>query len=160
MPRQALLAMAGLDRKVLNSRRITKRVAPSNPVFNRSFITSFGVASYKTEVEHNSSGCVPLLFSIAVNKKWGRVWSFAGKGVHLPRKTKNSEKMKAYLYKEEEQPIEPVDEHKLAIADEKPEKSDVPKLSLYVVKYKPLWTATFIALVIFVIWALATWLLN
>ena len=33
MPSKALLAMAGLDRKVLNSRRITKRVAPSNPVF-------------------------------------------------------------------------------------------------------------------------------
>lgn len=68
--------------------------------------------------------------------------------------------MKAYLYKEEAQPIEPIDEHKLAVADEKPAKPDVPKLSLYVVKYKPLWTATFIALVIFVIWALATWLLN
>lgn len=68
--------------------------------------------------------------------------------------------MKAYLYKEEAQPIEPIDEHKLAIAEEKPEKADVPKLSLYVVKYKPLWTATLIALVIFVIWALATWLLN
>ena len=46
MPSKALPAMAGLDRKVLNSRRITKQVAPSNPVFNRSFITSFGVASY------------------------------------------------------------------------------------------------------------------
>ena len=68
--------------------------------------------------------------------------------------------MKAYLYKEEEQPIEPIDEHKLAIADEKPEKSDVPKLSLYVVKYKPIWAATIIALVIFIVWALATWLLN
>ena len=68
--------------------------------------------------------------------------------------------MKAYLYKEEEQPIEPIDEHKLAIADQKPEKSDVPKLSLYVVKYKPLIAATLIALVIFIIWALATWLLN
>ena len=68
--------------------------------------------------------------------------------------------MKAYLYKEEEQPIEPIDEHKLAIADQKPEKPDVPKLTLYVVKYKPLMAATFIALVIFVIWALATWLLN
>ena len=45
MPSQALHAMAGLDRKVLNSRRITKRAAPSNPVFSRSFITSFGVAS-------------------------------------------------------------------------------------------------------------------
>jgi len=68
--------------------------------------------------------------------------------------------MKAYLYKEEEQPIEPIDEHKLAIADEKPEKVDVPKQGLYVVNYKPLWTATLVALVIFVIWAIATWLLN
>ncbi|MBQ1746881.1 MAG: hypothetical protein IJJ83_06020 [Muribaculaceae bacterium] len=68
--------------------------------------------------------------------------------------------MKAYLYKEESQPIEPIDEHKLAIAEDKPEKADVPKLSLYVVKYKPLWTATCVALVIFVIWAIATWLLN
>ena len=46
MPSKALLAMAGLNRKVLNSRRITKLVAPSNPVFSRSFITSFGVAFY------------------------------------------------------------------------------------------------------------------
>ena len=79
----------------------------------------------------------------------------------MHRKTNKTLKiMKAYLYKEEAQPIEPIDEHKLAVADEKPEKADVPKLSLYVVKYKPLWTATFIALVIFVIWAIATWLLN
>ena len=68
--------------------------------------------------------------------------------------------MKAYLYKEEAQPIDPIDEQQLAIAEEKHEKPDVPKLSLYVVKYKPLWTATLIALVIFIIWALATWLLN
>jgi len=68
--------------------------------------------------------------------------------------------MKAYLYKEEEQPIEPIDEHKLAIADEKPEKADVPKLGLYVVNYKPLVGATIIALLIFVVWALVTWLLN
>ena len=47
MPSKALSSMAGLDRKVLNSRRITKIMAPSNPVFIRSFITSFGVASYK-----------------------------------------------------------------------------------------------------------------
>ena len=68
--------------------------------------------------------------------------------------------MKAYLYKEEAQPIEPIDEHKLASAEEKPAKVDVPKQGLYVVNYKPLWTATCIALVIFVIWAIATWLLN
>ena len=74
--------------------------------------------------------------------------------------TKRYKTMKAYLYKEEAQPIEPIDEHKLAIAEERPEKPDVPKLSLYVVKYKPLWAATIIALVIFLIWAIATWLLN
>ena len=33
MPSKAPPVMAGLDRKVLNSRRITKQVAPSNPVF-------------------------------------------------------------------------------------------------------------------------------
>jgi len=68
--------------------------------------------------------------------------------------------MKAYLYEEEALPVEPIDEHKLAIADQKPEKSDVPKLTLYVVKYKPVWVPTIIALVIFIVWALATWLLN
>ena len=47
--------MAGLDRKVLNSRRITKQVAPSNPVFNRSFITSFGVASHRGLNAHNTA---------------------------------------------------------------------------------------------------------
>ena len=51
MPSKALLVMAGLNRKVLNSRRITKLVAPSNPVFSRSFITSFGVAFYKRGAE-------------------------------------------------------------------------------------------------------------
>ena len=105
------------------------------------------------------SQCVPFLFSC---KKPHGAWSFAGNAVHLRRRNieKEIKTMKAYLYKEGAQPIEPIDEHKLAIAEDKPEKPDVPKLSLYVVKYKPLWTATFIALVIFVIWALATWLLN
>jgi len=53
--------MAGLDRKVLNSRRITKIMAPSNPVFSRSFITSFGVASYYKERDTASHGIL-LLF--------------------------------------------------------------------------------------------------
>ena len=73
--------MAGLDRKVLNSRRITKITAPSNPVFSRSFITSFGVASYKQGAGHCHAASRPF-FSW---KKWGGVWSFAGKGVHLWR---------------------------------------------------------------------------
>ena len=68
--------------------------------------------------------------------------------------------MKACLYEEKAQPVEPVDEHKLAIAEEKPAHTDAPKQGLYVVKYKPVIGATIIALVIFVIWALATWLLN
>ena len=78
--------MAGLDRKVLNSRRITKQVAPSNPVFNRSFITSFGVASYSKGRMLRQRTSVPCLF---LAEKTYRVWPFAGKGVHLQRKTKN-----------------------------------------------------------------------
>ena len=65
--------------------------------------------------------------------------------------------MKAYLYKEEAQPIEPIDEHKLAIADEKPEKADVPNPPLYVVQYIHLLTATLIAMGIFTVCDLATW---
>ena len=53
--------MAGLDRKVLNSRRITKIIAPSNPVFSRSFITSFGVAFIKEERKPGFTR-FPLLF--------------------------------------------------------------------------------------------------
>ena len=52
--------MAGLDRKVLNSRRITKIMAPSNPVFSRSFITSFGVASYNRNGMHPAMCSVPF----------------------------------------------------------------------------------------------------
>ena len=67
--------MAGLDRKVLNSRRITKIMAPSNPVFNRSFVTSFGVAFYKwgRNVVHNN---FPSLFLPCAEKI-----------IHLHRKT-------------------------------------------------------------------------
>ena len=76
--------MAGLDRKVLNSRRITKRVAPSNPVFNRSFITSFGVASHSGDGMLTTQHPVPFF---SWKKQW-RVWLFVGKSVHLQRKTK------------------------------------------------------------------------
>ena len=77
--------MAGLDRKVLNSRRITKRVAPSNPVFNRSFITSFGVASHSGgQHAHNTASCPPFF----LEKNGGGFWLFVGKSVHLRRKTK------------------------------------------------------------------------
>ena len=86
MPSKALPVMAGLERKVLNSRRITKRVAPSNPVFSRSFITSFGVASYRTR------GWIPQcpapFFLSSARKMAPLSWRVSGKGVYLHRKTK------------------------------------------------------------------------
>ncbi len=67
--------------------------------------------------------------------------------------------MKANLYNEVEQPIEPIDEHKMAIAAERPAPVDAPKQELYIVDYKTLVKPTLIALVIFGVWAVATWLL-
>ena len=60
--------------------------------------------------------------------------------------------MKANLYNEVEQAVEPIDEHK-------PEKIDAPKPTYYIVNYKTLAIPTLIALAIFVVWAVATWLL-
>lgn len=68
-------------------------------------------------------------------------------------------KAKLALYNETEQPIEPIDEQKLAIASERPEPVDVPKQGLYIVDYKTLVKPTLIALLIFIVWAVATWLL-
>ncbi len=67
--------------------------------------------------------------------------------------------MKANLFNEVEEPVEALDEHKLAVADTKPEKIDAPKPTYYIVNYKTLAIPTLIALVIFVAWAVATWLL-
>ena len=67
--------------------------------------------------------------------------------------------MKACLYNEETQPVNPVDEQQLATADTKPEPVDVPKQGLYIVNYKTLVGPTLIALAILVIWAVATYLL-
>ncbi len=67
--------------------------------------------------------------------------------------------MKATLYSEEAQNIEPVDKHKLAVAEERPEKVECPRQAYYIVDYKTLVKPTLIALAIFAIWALATWLL-
>ncbi|MBQ3324279.1 MAG: hypothetical protein IJG81_05495 [Muribaculaceae bacterium] len=67
--------------------------------------------------------------------------------------------MKANLFNEVEEPVEALDEHKLAVADTKPEKIDAPKPTYYIVNYKTLAIPTLIALAIFVIWAVATWLL-
>ncbi|MBR2147328.1 MAG: hypothetical protein IJ925_07915 [Muribaculaceae bacterium] len=67
--------------------------------------------------------------------------------------------MKANLFNEVEETVEPLDEHKMAVAEEKPEKIDAPKPSYYIVNYKTLAVPSLIALAIFVVWALATWLI-
>ena len=67
--------------------------------------------------------------------------------------------MKANLFNEVEETVEPLDEHKMAIAEEKPEKIDAPKPTYYIVNYKTLAVPSLIALAIFVVWALATWLI-
>ena len=79
----------------------------------------------------------------------------------MQAETNNTNEMKAKLalYNEVEQPVEPLDEQKLAIASDCPEPVDVPKQGLYIVDYKTLVKPTLIALVIFIVWALATWLL-
>lgn len=68
-------------------------------------------------------------------------------------------KAKLALYNEEEQPIEPINEHNMATASECPDPVDVPKQGLYIVDYKTLVKPTLIALLIFVVWAIATWLI-
>ncbi len=67
--------------------------------------------------------------------------------------------MKANLFNEVEETVEPLDEHKMAVAEEKPEKIDAPKPTYYIVNYKTLAVPSLIALAIFVVWALATWLI-
>ncbi len=67
--------------------------------------------------------------------------------------------MKACLYNEEAQPVEPIDEHKLAVADKKPEKVDAPRQGYYVVDYKTKKAASLIALVIFLVWIIALFVL-
>ncbi len=67
--------------------------------------------------------------------------------------------MKACLYNEEAQPVEPIDEHKLAVADKKPEKVDAPRQSYYIVDYRTKKTACLVALVIFLVWVAAVFVL-
>ena len=67
--------------------------------------------------------------------------------------------MKACLYNEESQPVNPVNEQQLATADQKADRCDVPKSEMYLVNYKTLAAPTLIALLILIVWAVATWLL-
>lgn len=63
--------------------------------------------------------------------------------------------MRANVYKEEAQPIDPIDEHKLGIATEKPEPANPPRQQYYIVNYKTLVKPTLIAAAIFVVWIVA-----
>ncbi len=63
--------------------------------------------------------------------------------------------MKATLYKEELQQCEPIDEKKLAIAENKPAKVDAPRQNYYIVDYKTLVKPTIIAALIFVVFIVA-----
>lgn len=67
--------------------------------------------------------------------------------------------MKATLYQEKEQAMEPIDEHRMAIATEKPAKADPPRQQYYMARYETLVKPTVIAAVILVVFALALWLL-
>lgn len=64
--------------------------------------------------------------------------------------------MKATLYTETEQAVEPIDEHKLAVATEKPNKVEPPRQSYYLVDYKTLVKPTLIALAILAVWVVLT----
>ena len=67
--------------------------------------------------------------------------------------------MKASLFEEKAEVVEPIDEHKLAIADKKPEKVDAPRQEYYIVDYKTLVKPSLIALAIFVVWIVAEFLI-
>ncbi len=69
--------------------------------------------------------------------------------------------MKAHLslYNEVEQPVEPIDEHKLAVAEEKPAKIQAPKPSYYLVNASTPLKAVLIALAILAVWAVAEFVL-
>lgn len=69
--------------------------------------------------------------------------------------------MKASLpmYNEVEQPVEPIDDHKLAVAEEEPAKIEPPKTSYYLVNAVTPLKAVLIALAILAVWAVAEFLI-
>lgn len=68
--------------------------------------------------------------------------------------------MKAKLYEEEAQAVEPINEQEMAVADTKPAKVEPPRQGLYLVDYKTLVKPTLIALGIMVVWVIAEFVLN
>ncbi len=67
--------------------------------------------------------------------------------------------MKATLYTEEQQVIEPLNIEQQALADQPAEPVKAPEPELYIVNYKALAIPSLIALLILGAWALATLLL-
>ena len=67
--------------------------------------------------------------------------------------------MKATLYTEEAQVVEPLNVEQQALADQPAEPVKAPEPELYLVNYKTLAVPTVIALVILAVWTAATYLL-
>lgn len=67
--------------------------------------------------------------------------------------------MKATLYTEEAQAVEPLNVEQQALADQPAEPVKAPEPELYLVNYKTLAVPTVIALVILAVWTAATYLL-
>ena len=67
--------------------------------------------------------------------------------------------MKATLYNEVAEPIEALDVNQQALADQPAEPVKAPEPELYLVNYRTLAVPTVIALVIFAVWAIVTWLM-
>ncbi len=67
--------------------------------------------------------------------------------------------MKATLYTEEAQAVEPLNVEQQALADQPAEPVKAPEPELFIVNYKTLAVPTVIALVILAVWTAATYLL-
>ncbi len=67
--------------------------------------------------------------------------------------------MKATLYTEEAQAVEPLNVEQQALADQPAEPVKAPEPELFLVNYKTLAVPTVIALVILAVWTAATYLL-
>lgn len=67
--------------------------------------------------------------------------------------------MKATLYTEEAQAVEPLNVEQQALADQPAEPVKAPEPELFIVNYKTLAVPTIIALVILAVWTAATYLL-
>ncbi len=72
---------------------------------------------------------------------------------------KKTKKMKAALYNEVSEPVEALDVEQQALADGPAQPVKAPEPELYLVNYKTHAVPTLLALLIFAIWAIVTWLM-